>query len=61
MAKYVVEFKDMGVVARPVEAEYWNLDHGQWFDFYDNDDSGENNIVMTVDAGEVRSITRTSG
>lgn len=54
MARYQVEFLNGSFIS--TAAEYWDLDDGNWFDFYDAETGGT--IVLTVNAREVRSITR---
>lgn len=58
MAQYTITYKNPNVGhlgnVNQVEADYWDLDAGQWFDFYGSNEV----IVLTVCADEVLSIQR---
>lgn len=66
MARYQINYRTpgYGVPNEEVTASYWDLDQGNWFDFYapgePNDAGvvGADVIVMTVNAELVRSIVR---
>lgn len=58
MAEFVIDLKDPTDTLR-VQADYWQLDGYDWFDFYRFSPGDEDDILtVTVRAADVRSIRR---